>query len=121
MPTAAVRLYAAKAETDTPPAQAITLSAVTPTDVVVTVSDLIRAAGSQSLGRVDVVQSEKRLGEFRPMREVNVGPASEFADPARNLIGFDNFEVAVFKLGGAVSSPISTIARTWAGRPARAR
>jgi hypothetical protein len=43
--TAAVRLYAAKAETDTPPAQAITPSAVTPTDVVVTVSDLIRAAG----------------------------------------------------------------------------
>jgi hypothetical protein len=43
--TAAVRLYAAKAETDTPPAQAITPSAVTPTDVVVTVSDLIHAAG----------------------------------------------------------------------------
>ena len=43
--TAAVRLYAAKAETDKPPAQAITPSAVTPTDVVVTVSDLIRAAG----------------------------------------------------------------------------
>ena len=43
--TAAVRLYAAKAETDTPPARAITSSAVTPTDVVVTVSDLIRAAG----------------------------------------------------------------------------
>ena len=43
--TAAVRLYAAKADTDTPPAQAITPSAVTPTDVVVTVSDLIRAAG----------------------------------------------------------------------------
>ena len=43
--TAAVRLYAAKAETDTPPARAITPSAVTPTDVVVTVSDLIRAAG----------------------------------------------------------------------------
>ncbi len=43
--TAAVRLYAAKTETDTPPAQAITPSAVTPTDVVVTVSDLIRAAG----------------------------------------------------------------------------
>ena len=43
--TAAVRLYAAKAETDTPPAQAITPSSVTPTDVVVTVSDLIRSAG----------------------------------------------------------------------------
>ena len=43
--TAAVRLYAAKADTDTPPAQAITPSAVTPTEVVVTASDLIRSAG----------------------------------------------------------------------------
>ena len=43
--TAAVRLYAAKAETDTPPAQAITPSGVTPTEIVVTVSDLIRSAG----------------------------------------------------------------------------
>ncbi len=43
--TAAVRLYAAKAESDTPPAQPITPAAVTPTDVVVTVSDMIRAAG----------------------------------------------------------------------------
>ena len=43
--TAAVRLYAAKAETDKPPAQPITPSAVTPTEIVVTASDLIRAAG----------------------------------------------------------------------------
>ena len=43
--TAAVRLYAAKAETDKPPAHPITPSAVTPTDVVMTVSDLIRAVG----------------------------------------------------------------------------
>jgi len=43
--TAAVRLYAAKAETDKPPVQPITPSAVTPTDVVMTVSDLIRAVG----------------------------------------------------------------------------
>jgi len=43
--TAAVRLYAAKAETEKPPAQPITPSAVTPTEIVVTVSDLIRAAG----------------------------------------------------------------------------
>jgi len=43
--TAAVRLYAAKAESDTPPAQAVTPSSVTPTDVVVTVSDLIRSVG----------------------------------------------------------------------------
>ena len=43
--TAAVRLYAAKTETDRPPAQPITPSAVTPTDIVVTVSDLIKAAG----------------------------------------------------------------------------
>jgi hypothetical protein len=43
--TAAVRLYAAKAEGDKPPQQPITPSAVTPTDVVVTVSDMIKAAG----------------------------------------------------------------------------
>jgi hypothetical protein len=43
--TAAVRLYAAKAETDRPPAQPITPSSVTPTEIVVTVSDLIKAAG----------------------------------------------------------------------------
>ena len=43
--TAAVRLYAAKAETDTPPATPVTPSGVTPTEIVVTVSDLIRAAG----------------------------------------------------------------------------
>ena len=34
------------------------------------------------------------------MREVNIGPASEFADPGRKLIGFERFEVAVFKIGG---------------------
>ena len=43
--TAAVRLYAAKTESDKPPAQPITPEAVTPTDVVVTVSDIIKAAG----------------------------------------------------------------------------
>ena len=43
--TAAVRLYAAKTESDKPPAQAVTPSAVTPTDVVVTVSDIIKSAG----------------------------------------------------------------------------
>jgi hypothetical protein len=43
--TAAVRLYAAKTESDKPPTQPITPSAVTPTDIVVTVSDMIRAAG----------------------------------------------------------------------------
>ena len=34
------------------------------------------------------------------MREVNVGAASEFDDPGRKIVGFENFEVAVFKLGG---------------------
>jgi nitrite reductase/ring-hydroxylating ferredoxin subunit len=34
------------------------------------------------------------------MREVNIGPAAEFEDPGRKLIGFEKFEVAVFKLGG---------------------
>jgi hypothetical protein len=43
--TAAVRLYAAKAETDRPPARPVDPSRVTPTDIVVTVSDLIRSAG----------------------------------------------------------------------------
>jgi hypothetical protein len=43
--TAAGRLYAAKAETDSPPATPVTPASVTPTDIVVTVSDLIRAAG----------------------------------------------------------------------------
>ena len=43
--TAAVRLYAAKTESDTPPGPPITPSAVTPTDIVVTASDLIKAAG----------------------------------------------------------------------------
>jgi hypothetical protein len=42
--TAAVRLYAAKAEGDMPPA-VVTPELITPTDVVVTVSALIRAAG----------------------------------------------------------------------------
>jgi hypothetical protein len=42
--TAAVRLYAAKAETDAPPA-VVTPEQVTPTDIVVTVSALIRAVG----------------------------------------------------------------------------
>jgi hypothetical protein len=42
--TAAVRLYAAKAEADDPP-PVVTPEHVTPTDVVVTVSALIRAAG----------------------------------------------------------------------------
>ncbi|MBV8913441.1 MAG: hypothetical protein JOZ05_10435 [Acetobacteraceae bacterium] len=42
--TAAVRLYAAKAEADDPPA-VVTSELVTPTDIVVTVSALIRAVG----------------------------------------------------------------------------
>ena len=43
--TAAVRLYAAKVDADMAPAQPVTPSAVTPTDIVVTVSDLIKSAG----------------------------------------------------------------------------
>ncbi len=43
--TAAVRLYAAKTETDKPPVQPITPSSVTPTEIVVTASDMIKAAG----------------------------------------------------------------------------
>jgi hypothetical protein len=43
--TAAVRLYAAKTEADVPPAQPVTPANVTPTEIVVTVSDMIKAAG----------------------------------------------------------------------------
>jgi hypothetical protein len=43
--TAAVRLYAAKAETETAPEQPVRPENVTPTDIVVTVSALIRAVG----------------------------------------------------------------------------
>ncbi len=35
------------------------------------------------------------------MPDVNIGPASDFEDPGRKIIGFERFEVAVFKLGGA--------------------
>jgi nitrite reductase (NADH) small subunit len=34
------------------------------------------------------------------MREVNIGSASDFADPGRKIIGFEGFEVGVFKLDG---------------------
>ena len=43
--TAAVRLYAAKAESDAPPDQAVTPTSVTPTDIVVAVTGIIRSAG----------------------------------------------------------------------------
>ena len=43
--TAAVKLYAAKRETDTPPPQPVTPEKITPTEIVVTVSDLIKSAG----------------------------------------------------------------------------
>jgi nitrite reductase/ring-hydroxylating ferredoxin subunit len=34
------------------------------------------------------------------MREVIIGSVSEFSDPGRKVIGFEGFEVAVFKLDG---------------------
>jgi hypothetical protein len=43
--TVAVRLYAAKAESDSPPPTPVTASELTPTDVVTVVSDIIHAAG----------------------------------------------------------------------------
>jgi hypothetical protein len=43
--TAAVRLYAAKAETAEQPAPPVASEHVTPTDIVVTVSAMIRAVG----------------------------------------------------------------------------
>lgn len=35
------------------------------------------------------------------MRELNIGPASEFADPGRKIIASEGVEVGVFKLDGA--------------------
>ena len=35
------------------------------------------------------------------MPDVNLGPASAFEDPGRKIIGFERFEVGVFKLDGA--------------------
>jgi hypothetical protein len=43
--TAAVRLYAAKADSENPTVRPVTPERVTPTDVVVTVSALIRTVG----------------------------------------------------------------------------
>ncbi len=54
--TAAVRLYAAKGEADSRRPAGAAPKSVTPTEIVVTVSDLIRVRRPQSLGRVDVVQ-----------------------------------------------------------------
>ena len=34
------------------------------------------------------------------MPDVNIGPASAFDDPGRKIIGFDRFEVGVFKVDG---------------------
>ena len=34
------------------------------------------------------------------MPDINIGTATEFSDPGRKIIGFDRFEVAVFKLDG---------------------
>ena len=34
------------------------------------------------------------------MREVNIGAAADFADPGRKIIGFEGFEVGVFRLDG---------------------
>jgi nitrite reductase (NADH) small subunit len=34
------------------------------------------------------------------MRRVNIGSASEFADPGRKVVAFERFEVAIFKMEG---------------------
>jgi nitrite reductase (NADH) small subunit len=34
------------------------------------------------------------------MPDVNIGAVTEFSDPGRKIIGFDRFEVAVFRLDG---------------------
>ena len=33
------------------------------------------------------------------MRDVNIGPASEFSNPGRKIVAFENFEVGVFRFG----------------------
>jgi nitrite reductase (NADH) small subunit len=38
------------------------------------------------------------------MREINLGPASDFDDPGRKIIAVENVEVGVFKLGGAFTA-----------------
>ena len=55
------------------------------------------------------------------MREVNVGSASDFADPGRKIVGFEGFEVAVFKLDGKFFAYLNLCVRTWADQSARAR
>jgi nitrite reductase/ring-hydroxylating ferredoxin subunit len=34
------------------------------------------------------------------MRDVKVGAASDFSDPGRKIVGFGDFEVAIFNIGG---------------------
>ena len=34
------------------------------------------------------------------MREVSVGSVNDFQDPGRKIVGFENFEVGVFRLDG---------------------
>ena len=70
--TAAVRLYAAKAELENPTVRPITPEMVTPTDVVVTVSALIRSAGLSSgtfpcgsIGRIDDGSEINAAGKHR--------------------------------------------------------
>jgi nitrite reductase (NADH) small subunit len=42
------------------------------------------------------------------MREVSVGSVSDFQDPGRKIVGFENFEVGVFKLDGEFYAYLNT-------------
>ena len=101
--TAAVRLYAAKAETDQPPAQPITPSSVTPTEIVVTVSDMIRAAG---LNLWDVSMWFNRMQKQVEgwgkctMREVKSVRRRSSPIPAARSSASTISRSRVFKLGG---------------------
>ena len=42
------------------------------------------------------------------MREVSVGSVNDFQDPGRKIVGFENFEVGVFKLDGEFYAYLNT-------------
>src|ERR1041385_221092 len=56
--------------------------------------------GAHDPEKWEPVSGQDHAPREKVMREVNVGPASDFKDPGRKLIGFERFEVAVFKIGG---------------------
>ena len=60
--TAAIKLYAAKAEGVATPAPPVSADKITPTEVVVVVSEMLRARRSQPVRPVDVVPPRQIKG-----------------------------------------------------------